>query len=131
MNGSCSPGAGTGRRTLIIGAGDAGSLLLREIRRQAKPSYAVIGFVDDDLDKQGLTLHGLPVLGTTAQLKGILRKYRIEKVIIAIPSATGKMTGELVKEMRTGPGQCQDPAENRRPHRRQDYHQPGQGRGDR
>ena len=92
------PRRGTGRRTLIIGAGDAGSLLLKEIRRQAKPSYAVIGFVDDDLDKQGLTLHGLPVLGTTAQLKGVLRKYRIEKVIIAIPSATGKTTGELVRK---------------------------------
>ncbi len=52
-----------GPRTLIVGAGEAGSLLLKEIRRQPHAAYSVIGFVDDDPEKKGMKLHGIPVLG--------------------------------------------------------------------
>lgn len=88
----------SGQRTLIVGAGDAGSLLLKEIRRQAgASSYEVVGFVDDDSNKIGMRLHGIPVLGAISQLKGLVRKHNIEDVIIAIPSAGGKSVREIIK----------------------------------
>ena len=79
-----------GPRTLIVGAGEAGSLLLKEIRRQPHAAYRVIGLVDDDLEKKGMKLHGVPVLGTTSQLKSLIIANDIEDVIIAMPSADGK-----------------------------------------
>lgn len=81
-----------GERTLIAGAGEAGSLLLKEIHKLGKSCpYHVIGFVDDDRGKQKMKLHGVPVLGSTGQLEELLQRFRIENVIIAMPSA-GKST---------------------------------------
>ncbi len=85
------------QRTLIIGAGDAGSLLYKEIRRQSTSPYQVVGFIDDDQRKIGMRLHGVAVLGTTAQLKELIHKNSIEDVIIAIPSAGGMVLREIVK----------------------------------
>lgn len=76
-----------GHRTLIIGAGEAGNLLLKEISKQEKCPYNVVGFIDDDSEKQGLKLNGVPVLGKIGRLKALVRKYQIEEVIFAIPSA--------------------------------------------
>jgi len=84
-------------RTLIVGAGEAGSLLFKEIRRQGTSPYQVVGFADDDQRKIGMRLHGVAVLGTTAQLKELIRKNSIEDVIIAIPSASGKVLREIIK----------------------------------
>lgn len=85
-----------GPRTLIIGAGEAGSLLLKEIRRHPHTSYNVIGFIDDDLEKRGMKLHGIPVLGTTRNLNSLIRLNEIEDVIIAMPSADGKVIRNIV-----------------------------------
>ena len=85
-----------GPRTLIIGAGEAGSLLLKEIRRHPHTAYNVIGFVDDDPYKRGLKLHGVPILGATKQLKALIRTNEIEDVIIAMPSASGKVIRAVV-----------------------------------
>lgn len=79
-----------GSRTLIVGAGEAGSLLLKEIRRQPHSSYSVCGFVDDDPEKKGMKLHGIPVLGSVKQLQKLIIANEIEEVIIAMPSADGK-----------------------------------------
>ncbi|MGB9081845.1 MAG: SDR family NAD(P)-dependent oxidoreductase, partial [Desulfuromonadaceae bacterium] len=79
-----------GPRTLIVGAGEAGSLLLKEIRRQPHAAYSVCGFVDDDPEKKGMKLHGIPVLGGAKQLKALIIANEIEDVIIAMPSADGK-----------------------------------------
>ena len=79
-----------GPRTLIVGAGEAGSLLLKEIWRQPHAAYSVIGFVDDDPEKKGMKLHGVPVLGGAKQLKSLIIANEIEDVIIAMPSADGK-----------------------------------------
>lgn len=79
-----------GPRTLIIGAGEAGSLLLKEIRRQPHSAYSVCGFVDDDPEKRGMKLHGVPVLGASKQLKSLIVANEVEDVIIAMPSADGK-----------------------------------------
>ena len=89
---------GVTRRTLIIGAGDAGNMLLREIQKQASSPYRVIGFVDDDLQKQGMRMMGVEVLGTTAELGEVIAKHDIEKVIIAVPSVGPKFVRNLVNK---------------------------------
>ena len=81
------PRINKGSRTLIVGAGEAGSLLLKEINRQAVSSYNIIGFVDDDPKKKGMRLHGVPVLGNIQNLPVLVADHRIADVIIAMPSA--------------------------------------------
>ncbi len=76
------------KRFLIVGAGNAGEALLREIHRMPVAQYEVIGFIDDDLLKQGIDIHGIPVLGTVEQLPKICRERNIEEIAIAMPSAT-------------------------------------------
>ncbi len=90
------PNHGKGRKTLIIGAGEAGSLLLKELRKQRGSAYNVVGFIDDDLEKKGMCLHRIPVLGDIDHLRGIVRKHQIEEIIIAIPSANSKMLQRIV-----------------------------------
>lgn len=85
------PSLRKGKRTLIIGAGDAGNLLLKEIRKQASSPYNVVGFVDDAPDKRGLRLSGVRVLGGTNHLAALVRRHRIEEVIFAIPSGDGEL----------------------------------------
>lgn len=86
----------TGRRTLIVGAGDAGNLLLKEIHKQPDSGFAVVGFVDDDAEKNGLKLAGVRVLGHTRQLPALIKKYLIEEVIIAVPSAPKKFIRQMI-----------------------------------
>jgi FlaA1/EpsC-like NDP-sugar epimerase len=85
-----------GPRTLIVGAGEAGSLLLKEIRRHPHAAYSVCGFVDDAPEKKGMKLHGIPVLGTAKQLKSIIIANEVEDVIIAMPSADGKSIKNII-----------------------------------
>lgn len=84
------------RRTLIIGAGDAGNMLLREMFKQPETPYKIIGFLDDDRNKQGMRMHGVQVLGTTDQLQEMVETHCIDKVIIATPSASAKFIRNLV-----------------------------------
>ena len=76
------------KRFLIVGAGNAGEALLREILRMPIIQYDVAGFIDDDPVKQGIRIHGIPVLGTVEQLPRICETRKIEEIAIAIPSAT-------------------------------------------
>jgi len=87
----------TGPRTLIVGAGDAGYQLLREIRKRCAAIYNVIGFVDDDPDKLGMLLGGVKVLGDTRQLSRFAKELGVEKVIIAIPSARGRDVRTIIR----------------------------------
>lgn len=88
--------SGSGKKTLIVGAGEAGSMLLKEMRKQHGSEYNIIGFVDDDRQKQGMMLHRVPVIGTIDHLKGLVRKHKIEEIVVAIPSAHGKMLRRIV-----------------------------------
>jgi len=72
---------------LIVGAGDGGELLLREIKNNPKINYKPIGFVDDDLKKKNKTIHGLKVLGTRDDMPSIIEKNEIKKVLVSIISA--------------------------------------------
>ena len=76
------------QRFLIVGAGNAGEALLREILRMPVVQYDVVGFIDDDPVKQGIHIHSIPVLGTVEQLPRICENRNIEEIAIAMPSAT-------------------------------------------
>jgi FlaA1/EpsC-like NDP-sugar epimerase len=74
------------KNILIIGAGDCGEMIYREIRDNASLHYNVVGFIDDDPAKVGMKIHGIRVLGTTGELKTICSKLMVFEAIIAIPS---------------------------------------------
>jgi FlaA1/EpsC-like NDP-sugar epimerase len=73
-------------RVLIVGAGEAGSMLVRAMFRSAQRRLPV-GFVDDDPRKLNAMLHGLPVIGSTQQLPALVVRHRIDEIVIAAPSA--------------------------------------------
>jgi len=86
------------KRILIVGAGDAGTMILREIKNNPALPYKVIGFIDDDRAKQGRTIQGVPVIGTRYDIQHFVRRYKIGEVIIAIPSAPGNELRNIVME---------------------------------
>jgi len=77
------------KRTLIVGAGDAGELIVREITRQRDSEYIPVGFLDDDKTKIGRQIHGIKVFGRTDEIKKYINKLAVDEIIIAIPSASG------------------------------------------
>ena len=91
-----------GKEVLVVGAGDAGQLVIREMQRNPQLGYTPIGFVDDDPRKKNLRIHGVRVLGTTDELPHILRDNRPDEVLIAIPSASGEARQRIVTITREG-----------------------------
>jgi UDP-GlcNAc:undecaprenyl-phosphate GlcNAc-1-phosphate transferase len=83
------------KRLLIIGAGDSGELLLRELKRNPNLDYNPIGFIDDDFSKVGRSIHGIPVLGTRQQMLDIVKEKEIDEIIVAIPSASREDLKEI------------------------------------
>jgi FlaA1/EpsC-like NDP-sugar epimerase len=77
------------RNALIYGAGDSGTTLLKEIRNNPKLAYRVVGFVDDQPEKKGSRITGIPVLGGGDDLKTLVRRHDVKIILIAIPSAAG------------------------------------------
>ncbi len=78
--------AGTQRnRMLIIGTGDAAEMIVREMKSTHDHAYQPVGFIDDDPLRQGLTIHGVPILGTTSALPDIIRATRPDEVLVAAP----------------------------------------------
>jgi FlaA1/EpsC-like NDP-sugar epimerase len=95
------PAAGTivarGKEVVIVGAGDAAQLILREMLKNPALGYTPIGLVDDDHRKKNLRLHGIRVLGTTGELRHLLRDRRPDEILIAIPSASGEARERVVQ----------------------------------
>ncbi|HZO36844.1 MAG TPA: nucleoside-diphosphate sugar epimerase/dehydratase [Solirubrobacteraceae bacterium] len=85
------------RRVLIVGAGDGGMLVLREILRNPDLRLRPVGFVDDDPLKQRMRIDGVRVLGTTGELERVIGEAEPEELIIAIPSAPGTLRGHVVR----------------------------------
>ena len=86
-----------GTDVIIIGAGNCGENLLREIHNNSSIKYNVCGFLDDDSGKNGRKIHGVAVLGKIDQLDQIINSTGAKEVIIAIPSATPKRMREIVE----------------------------------
>jgi FlaA1/EpsC-like NDP-sugar epimerase len=86
-----------GKEVIIVGAGDAAQLILREMLRNPALGYTPIGLVDDDPRKKNLRLHGIRVLGTSDQLPHLLRDRRPAELLIAIPSASGEVRERIVE----------------------------------
>ncbi len=85
------------KRLLIVGAGNAGEALFREIHRMPITQYDVIGFIDDDPIKQGTNIHGIPILGTVEQLPKICEDQNIEEIAIAMPESTHHQRRRVVQ----------------------------------
>lgn len=85
------------KKALIIGAGAAGEKILREIFENNQLHYRVIGFIDDDPQKQGRSIHGVPVLGSLGKITSILEKEDVQEILIAIPSANGDQIKNIVE----------------------------------
>jgi FlaA1/EpsC-like NDP-sugar epimerase len=90
-----------GREAIVVGAGDAAQLIVKEMLRNPALGYTPIGLVDDDRRKKNLRLHGVRVLGTTAELPQILREHRPDELLIAIPSAPGEVREHVVEVARS------------------------------
>ncbi len=88
------------RGLLIVGAGDGGRLVLREILRNPELGLKPVGFVDDDPTKKRLRIDGVKVLGTTSELGRILDEVEPDEVTIAIPSAPGVVRATVVRACR-------------------------------
>jgi FlaA1/EpsC-like NDP-sugar epimerase len=98
------PGAASlvarGKEVIVVGAGDAAQLVIREMLKAPALGYTPIGLIDDDPRKKNLRLHGIRVLGTTGELPHILRDNPPDEVLIAIPSASGETRRRVVEVAR-------------------------------
>jgi FlaA1/EpsC-like NDP-sugar epimerase len=81
---------------IVVGAGDAAQLIVKEMLKNPSLGYTPIGLVDDDPRKKNLRLHNVRVLGTTEELQKILGENRPDEVLIAIPSASGSVRQRVV-----------------------------------
>ncbi len=85
-----------GKRAFIIGAGESGELLLHQIVHDARSHIQVVGLIDDDPAKRGRSLHGVSVVGSTDDLRGLVALHRVRLLLIAIPSASVEQLRRLV-----------------------------------
>jgi FlaA1/EpsC-like NDP-sugar epimerase len=86
----------SGRRVLIVGAGDAGSLLLRDIETQPGLGLRVVGFLDDDPGLKRRTIRSVPVVGTTADIASAAEHLHVEEVLVALPSASDDVVRRIL-----------------------------------
>lgn len=86
------------KRTLIIGAGSTGRMLLRQIKEHPKSDLNPVAFVDDNERVQQFNVGGLPVAGTINDLQKVAKRFNIEHVVIAIPSLSHQRLNEIVTE---------------------------------
>ena len=83
------------KRVLIIGAGDAGVLMLNELRKHKELGYKVVAFIDDDKNKIGTELLGIPVIGGKEKIISAISEYRVDEVILAMPSASREVQKDI------------------------------------
>ena len=86
-----------GERMLIVGAGDAGEQIVRSMLQDRRSNYLPVGFVDDNSAKQGLSIHGVRVLGERRKIPELIRSHNVESMLIAMPSAPSSVIRETVE----------------------------------
>ena len=82
---------GRGKRALVVGAGDVGALVVRELQKSSQLNLTPVGFLDDDPAKQKHTIYGVTVIGKVDDLPLLIDLHKIDIVIMAIPSASGQL----------------------------------------
>jgi FlaA1/EpsC-like NDP-sugar epimerase len=87
---------GTGARVLIVGAGRAGEMLVRDMRRAGARQYEPVAFVDDKLRRHGADIHGVPILGSTGRIPELADKLAVDLILLAVPSASAAEMRRLV-----------------------------------
>jgi len=75
------------KQVILVGAGDAGEMILRESQRHPENGYKVVGFIDDNPEKLNKDIHGIKILGSIDDLPEVVKKGTIDEIIITIPSA--------------------------------------------
>jgi FlaA1/EpsC-like NDP-sugar epimerase len=83
-------------KVLIIGAGDSGAVILREIQGNPRTGLKVVGLVDDDPAKQYMHIHNVPILGNRHTIPHLVTHHEVDQIIIAMPTAPGKEIREIV-----------------------------------
>jgi FlaA1/EpsC-like NDP-sugar epimerase len=85
------------RRTLVVGAGATGEMIVKELLNHPQLGLCPVGIVDDDRSKQGHRLCGVPVLGSLEKIGDLLVRHEVEELVIAMPRASGKVVREVVQ----------------------------------
>jgi FlaA1/EpsC-like NDP-sugar epimerase len=88
------------RRVLVVGAGDAGALVVREMHKNPQLGMEPVGFVDDNVAKHGKRIYGVPVLGALADLEDLVASYDVPQVVIAMPKAEGSTVRAVIDACR-------------------------------
>ncbi len=88
------------RRVLIVGAGDLGETVAREMLKYPEQGYKPVAFFDDDPNKKGARIHNLEVLFGINLLSEIIENYKIDEIVIAIPHATARKISEIIEKCR-------------------------------
>ena len=87
------------KNVLIIGAGESGAMMAREMLRHPEMGMKPVGFLDDDARKVGHRIATVPVLGTLEHLDSLVQRVEVDEVVIAIPSANGQVVREIVDKI--------------------------------
>ena len=95
-----SPVRDGGRKVLIVGAGDAGEMLLREMRIHRHLAYRPVGFIDDDRLKRNREIHGVTVLGAVEDIPRIVEREGVDEIVVAVPSASGRQMERILEACR-------------------------------
>jgi len=88
------------RRVLVVGAGDAGEMIVREMLQRPDKGYFPVAFVDDNSAKLGHRIHGVPILGTIAEIPRLVHRQAVDEIVIAIPSANSKVLRNIFEYCR-------------------------------
>ncbi|QED49205.1 polysaccharide biosynthesis protein [Cytobacillus dafuensis] len=86
------------KRTLIVGAGSAGTLLVRHFITNSSEKFYPVAFIDDNPHKQKLEIYGVPVVGSAKDIEMVVQKLKIEHIIIAIPSLKKQHLNEILNK---------------------------------
>ncbi len=92
------PSANATIKTMLIGAGDAGAIILRELQRSSYSKNNIVCILDDDTSKIGKTMYGIHIVGNTSEIQKFAAKYDIEEIILAIPTLSAAKKRMILKD---------------------------------